>query len=134
VHQRYQTIGRRRYVSVSWLVPAAVGLPVLPAAFAWRRVWRRVKARRLNLCVNSGYDLRASPGRCPEWGEKGDRIRDPKSAAGVAGSARSEQVLARLRVRSGWVWLGEGSPKMALTRFVPLQPASGLGGAWGGGG
>src|SRR2546428_7438252 len=48
-------------------------------------------------------------------------------AAG-ASKAHFGQVMARLRVRWSWGWLGEGSRKMALTTVVPPQPASGVGG------
>jgi hypothetical protein len=69
IHTRYTTVGRRRYVSVSWLVPAAAGAAVLPVVLLTRRrVWGCRKARWLNRCVGCGYDLRASPGRCPECG------------------------------------------------------------------
>jgi hypothetical protein len=50
-----------------WL--AMIGLSVLPI-IAWKRHWRDRKRRRLEqgLCVACGYDLRATPERCPECG------------------------------------------------------------------
>src|SRR5438552_2709984 len=45
-------------------------------------------------------------------------------AVQVAGAAgRGEQVIGWFWIRCGWGWLGEGSRKMALTRFVPPQHA-----------
>jgi hypothetical protein len=47
-----------------WLLSA----PLIPPAW-W--VWRRRKTRRSErsgLCTNCGYDLRATPNRCPECG------------------------------------------------------------------
>jgi len=40
----------------------------MPPAIAWQR--HRVRRRRIRdgLCARCGYDLRASPGRCPECG------------------------------------------------------------------
>ena len=53
------------YAVPHW-VPA-VGFAVLPAAWLVRR-FRRSRALKRGLCTACGYDLRASPGRCPECG------------------------------------------------------------------
>jgi hypothetical protein len=59
--------GRRVWVPY-WVIfgmTAALPLYRLPAALAWRRRRRR---SRLKLCLTCGYDLRATPDRCPECG------------------------------------------------------------------
>jgi len=66
-------LGPARYMSVEmvlvpyWLLLAvgALPLPVFGVTFVARR-----RRRRAGLCAQCGYDLRASPGRCPECGAK----------------------------------------------------------------
>jgi len=51
-----------------WLIAGLFGL--LPVAVTARWVKNRIRARRqrLGLCPTCGYDLRATPDRCPECG------------------------------------------------------------------
>jgi hypothetical protein len=64
--------GNRPYVVLvlpHWM--AALAAAVLPAAWFRRRL-RRWRQRAPGLCRACGYDLRASPGRCPECGAPAD--------------------------------------------------------------
>jgi hypothetical protein len=75
---RYASVGGVSYLAGTWggirvwslvwpcWLALAVGL-LLPA---WRVIaaTRRRGRRRLGLCRRCGYDLRATPGRCPEYG------------------------------------------------------------------
>ena len=75
-HDRY-TVGAVAYdrcaVVASLWAPAALGalLPSLRAMTVTRAVRRRHRRRARSvarLCPDCGYDLRATPGRCPECG------------------------------------------------------------------
>jgi hypothetical protein len=60
-----QTMQERDWVAPVW--PAGVALAVLPVAWIVQAA-RRKRRNRLGFCRTCGYDLRASPDRCPECG------------------------------------------------------------------
>jgi hypothetical protein len=52
-----------------FLLPFFAAMPLM----GLRRTWIRRRRARMGLCVKCGYDLRASPDRCPECGATVDR-------------------------------------------------------------
>ena len=56
---------------------AAIVLAILPAIWVYRRCFHRF-GQRSGVCPSCGYDLRATPDRCPECGRVADRADSAK--------------------------------------------------------
>ena len=64
----YSGTVRDWYIAVPfWAIVATFGLPVALWCVGWRRRQKRNRVA-LGLCPDCGYDLRATPHRCPECG------------------------------------------------------------------
>jgi hypothetical protein len=65
----------RTLVMPLWMIVLATA--ALPALHV-RRWLRRQKRRAAGLCLTCGYDLRATPGRCPECGTESEQCAGPR--------------------------------------------------------
>jgi hypothetical protein len=77
---------RSVHIGVShWLV----ALPLLAGPMLWLKRFRTMRrARRIGACPDCGYDLRATPDRCPECGAAPD-VRRRTAAIPAAGADRA---------------------------------------------
>lgn len=66
---RYVSSRAQEYGISFWLLFAAMLFP--PTAVQTIRIWRQSQAAKRGLCRSCGYDVRATPARCPECGTAG---------------------------------------------------------------
>ena len=66
-----------------WFLVCAGSLLPLAWAWAWRTGRRRARRLRAGLCPRCGYDLRATPDRCPECGAASAAATARAAAHGV---------------------------------------------------
>ena len=68
-----QTISAREWWLPHWMPASVVAvLPLWRGSMVFARR-RREPRRRAGLCLSCGYDLRATPGRCPECGSEASK-------------------------------------------------------------
>jgi hypothetical protein len=76
---------------VFWPLTRSVTFPLwlplalfTPAPVIWMVAWHKRRGRRkYGLCIHCGYDLRATPGRCPECGAIPKRFRPGRRSEAV---------------------------------------------------
>jgi hypothetical protein len=71
-HQDSPHWGNHRWRSATmpmWFIPAITAIAPLIAGERWRRSRSATHRALRGLCARCGYDLRATPDRCPECGE-----------------------------------------------------------------
>jgi hypothetical protein len=67
-HDLTANIYSHRVLVPAWAIVGMCVLLAAPSALRFARLWVGRKRRRLGRCSSCGYDLRASPERCPECG------------------------------------------------------------------
>jgi len=73
-----------------WGLEAFVLVAFTPLLVRWGKLARRAWRRRHRLCTSCGYDLRASPDRCPECGthvNRRDRTQNGLKSSSISGVA-----------------------------------------------
>lgn len=109
-----------------WLV---VPLLWIPPALIVRRKWQRWRWRRTGRCLCCGYDLRASPGRCPECGmersaaavEKPRRRRLAFIAVPAVAAAVALMFMALRPTRPAPTMMSTDAPDQPLLRMYDIS-------------